>query len=179
MKPINFIKNGSAQKQKALRLWLLISTCSITTVLVALCILQLHQYFIQKSLHNEKQILSQHAHAYDTILAQMHAQQSEKATLQGKLVSLNQYSQQPKNPVELLKHIKATLKNNAYLESLSVHEKYTEIKIMAENTNSLMRTADALAQQPTCRNLSVTALENKDKGRMMAVLHSQNNQKIS
>lgn len=179
MKPINFIKNGSAQKQKALRLWLLISTCSITTILIAICILQIHQYFIQKSLQKEKQILSYNAQSCDAILAQMQIQQSEKATLQGKLLSFNQYSQQPKNPLELLKHIKATLKNNAYLESLALHEKYTEIKIMAENTSSLMRAAEGLAQQPSCRNLSVTALENKDRNRMLAILHAQNDQKKS
>jgi len=179
MKPINFIKNGSAQKQKALRLWLLISTCSIMTVLVALCTLQIQQYFIKRSLHQEKQMIAQHVQAYDAILAQMRVQQSEKATLQNKLAYLNQYSQQTKNPVELLKHIKVTLKNNAYLESLSVQQKYTEMKIMADNTSSLMKTAQGLAQQPSCRNLSVTSLENKDKGRMMAVLHTQIDQKNS
>ena len=160
------------QKQRALRFWLLISTCSIVTVLIALFMLQMQQFFAYQSLKTEKQLLSQHLQAYDTIMAQAHAQKTEKDTLQSKLVSLNQFSQQPKNPVTILRHIKATLKNTAYLESLSLHEKHTEIKITAENVSTLMTVSQGLAEQHVCKDLCVTALENKDKNRMMAVLHN-------
>jgi Tfp pilus assembly protein PilN len=106
---------------------------------------------------------------YDALYAQIQTQKTQKATLQSTLESFNQ----TKNPAELLKHIKATLKNAAQLELLSLNEKQLEIKIIAENTTSLMATTQGLAQHKLCHDLCITSLEHSDKNCMMAVLRTQ------
>lgn len=83
---------------------------------------------------------------------------------------MQQHNKNQKNLLELLKNIKAALKNDATLEAASFSEKNIELKIAGEKTKTLLHCAEILEQKSSYANLCITGLECKEKNRIVATL---------
>jgi Tfp pilus assembly protein PilN len=178
MKTINFIKTASVKQHKAIRTWFIFSVLLIGCASLILIILSLQQWLTLKEIGQEKHLLAQQLQPFATLMSKKKNSLSEQELLQKKLLKITEYIQQPHNPGQCLSYLKATLKDDAHIESFSLNEKSLEIRISAPTTSSLIKIADILAQNNSYTGIGITSLEHKEHNRMTAVLtmhHEQSN----
>lgn len=176
MQPINFIKTASAAHHRMVRSWFWISTLFISITLAIIALLQTEQWYSARLMMQEKNTLQKQIHAFENP-TQKNSIQSNRETIKKTVLKITTHSQQPKNPAEVLRSIKAALKADASIESFSFDPHKIELKIASENTASLMKVADTLSGQPSCAGMCMTSLEHKAQNKMLAVLKVQQEQK--
>ncbi len=170
MESINFYSNGSPKKHKAVSRWFCMSCIAVATIAISLASLQVQQWHIHSSLVSEKNELNAQLHTLDHVAAYQKNQKSLQAKQEKKAEHLKNHNKYLKNPVALLKNIKVSLKNDARLEAVSLHEKNIELKITSEKTKTLMQCAQALSENSCYADLQITALECREKNRFLGTL---------
>ena len=171
MQPLHFTKTP-IQKHKAVRLWFSCSLMLLIGILITITIFQVHQWIAYASLVSQKQTLAQQLRTFDAIMATMQTQKTEQEMLQKKYMIITQQKKQSQHMADMLKHIKASLKPNAHLESLTYAGDHIEMKIAAENTRTLNQIAQSITTKEQCKDMSITAFEYKDKNHMVAILQA-------
>lgn len=177
MEPIHFYNNGSPKHHKAVSRWFFMSCLLLASSIMSLASMQLLQWYTHSSLITEKNIAAAELRKFDHIA---HHQQSQKAlqiTLEKKTEQLQRHNKNQKNPADLLKTLKAALKNDANLESVSCTEKNIELKISGEKTKTLVHCAEFIAKKSSYADLCITALECKEKNRIVAIIKGEQENK--
>ena len=108
--------------------------------------------------------------SFDTTMAKMRTQKTEQETLQKKYLVHNK--QQCQHIIDVFKHIKGSLKGNARIESINIHQSAVHLKISADNTRTLNSIANTIADKQFCKDISISSFEYKDKNRMLAVMQT-------
>ena len=167
MEQINFYSNGPAKHHKAIARWFYLSCIACVALIMSLASLYIQQWYIHASLASEKNSLNAELYKLDHIV---HYQQNQKlleTKLEKKTDHLKNHS--TKNPADLLKSIKASLKQNAHLEALSFTEKNIELKVASENTKSLVKCAQTLSQKSSYQDLHISSFESKEGNRIVGI----------
>lgn len=170
MEPINFYNNGSRTQHKAISRWFCMSSLALATLCISMAIVQWQQWHISSSLREEKDMITAELAKLAHVAAYKQNQMALHAKLERKNQQIQLHNKNQKNPIELLQAIKAALKADITLEALSYNEKSLELKIAGEKTKSLVQFAQALSQKDAYADLGITALECKDKNRIVATI---------
>ena len=177
MQPINFMKTASAAHHRAVRAWFGISAILVVITFTIIAFMQTEQWYIARLIVQEKMAMQKQLQAFENRTQKESHLHANRENIKKTVLKISAHSQQPKNPAEVLKSIKAALKSDASIESFSCNQQKIELKIASENTASLMKIADALGAQQSCTGMCITSLEHKDKNKMLAVLQVQQEQK--
>ena len=168
MEPINFYKNGSPKQHKAVSRWFCLSCLLLATSILSIASLQFQQWCICSSLTAEKNRTTAELCTFDHITRHQESQKLLQIQLEKKREKIAEQSKNQKNPAELLKIIKTSLKNTMSIQALTYTEKNIEIKMMGEKTKALMQLSEMFNQHPAYTNLCITSLEFKEKNRLLA-----------
>lgn len=169
MEPINFYNNGPSIKQhKAVVRWFYISTISCGITVIVLACLHVQQHYLNTSLISEKNELHAALHTLNHVAQYQHNQKLLQSKLEKKANHLKNHS--VKNPLELLKSIKASLNAGVHLEALSFNEKNLELKITSENIKTLTQCAQHLSKKSPNYELHITSFESKENNRIIATI---------
>ncbi len=170
MEPINFYNSGNPKKYKAIGRWFCITSILMICVIISIASLHIHQWHQHSCLVQEKNAAHIELHKYDHIAAYHQNEKTMQTKLEKKAEHLQAHQKNSKNPVELLKAIKTALKQEATLESLSCKQQSIELKIAGEKTKTLVHCAETIGQKSAYADLAITALEAKDKNRIVATI---------
>lgn len=175
MESINFIKNVSLKKQKAVRAWFVLSFITISISIVGITAYHTMQWLLYRSLRAQQEDYTNQMQQLNTLMTHLTTTQSEHKNLHNQLQAIHTHLNQGNNPAELFKLIKSCLKVS-HVESLSLSTNFFEIKISIDTLNSLVTITDTLSQQKKCNGLCITTLEHKDK-KLIATLKTESQTK--
>lgn len=170
MEPINFYNNGSPKQYKAISRWFCMSSIALATLGISIACMHMHQWYSHSSLQEEKSTVYTQLRKYDHIAAYHQNQKTLEEKLEKKAQFQQQQSKNQKNAIELLRIVKTALKHDVSLESLSFDAHHLELKIASEKTKTLVQCADAIGQKSAYADLAITALECKEKNRILATI---------
>lgn len=153
MEQINFYTNGSPKQYKAISRWLFMSSVFFIAMAISLASLQLQQWYYHSCLETEKNLMNSELRKLDHIAQYHQNQKALKLKLEKKANFMQQHNKNQKNLLELLKNIKAALKNDATLEAASFSEKNIELKIAGKKLKlyyTVPRFLNKNPHMPTC-----------------------------
>lgn len=170
MELLNFYTSGSSTTHhKSIRRWFVFNCCIVaitSSALLGLAVFQKHTHSI---LQKEKSTLEQHIAAANPLLQHQRDFQNAQALMNKKrhessaTSTAQLYSQ-------ILTRIKHCSQNDIVLESISAQTNGIEIQVSSTSANSVLEYVQAFCKHPQTRDFYITALENKNNNRFVAII---------
>ena len=157
MRNINFIRPIPEHRQKEFGRWALGSGILLASSLIAIGGFSLMQWRIYRTVAQEKNDMSQRLIAYDQVMNQQRIKKQEETTLVQKLSKLEEYTNRPKNPIDIITTVQKTL-GSAPLQSLSINADQFELKGSCASATYATELVRKLNKLPLCKQASLCSI---------------------
>ena len=157
MHNMNFIRPVPPHKEKELRRWMLVSALLIMSLLIGGITISGIQWKVYRDIQQEKNTLMIQLASYDQIMNRQHEHTKQHSTLQQKLQQLQVYTNQPKNPIDIITTVQKIL-GTVPLQSLTIDNDHFELKgscLHAKQATQLVGKLNSLA---LCNNAQLHAI---------------------
>jgi hypothetical protein len=169
MRNINFIRPIPEYRQKELSRWALGSTILVLSSIIAISCISFIQWRVYRTISKEKYDLSQQLASYDQIMAQQRSQSQEETNLLAKLGKLQEYTNHPKNPIDIITTVQKTL-GSAPLQSLSIGNNHFELKGGCSNAKYATQLVQKLNAMPQYKQAQLHSLNSSTNSSLQFVI---------
>jgi hypothetical protein len=158
MKRINFINTIPPSKQKEVRIWF--GLCIITVIIFISTIIIINgtQWYLYKTLQQQKKELSEQVTQFATIMANQRHQLEEQEQLQKKLDTIQRYRINPKNPIGILSLLRKATQDLS-LQSSIINSKQFECNAFCSSASQAANCIKCLSKEKNVRNIQLASLQ--------------------
>lgn len=157
MKKINFIKTIEPQQQHNLRTWFIISCIVSVACIVCLTGITSIQWTLLQSFKQEKTAIMNKLSPLQTYLVKNKALQDEEQLLRGQLKHIENYTKQPKSPIDNLICINQAC-GTSHIHSVEFTKKQLTLTLACTHAHDALSMVEKLSNTKKFKDLALVDL---------------------